>query len=155
MARIVIQNALFFGRKRATALVIPWCTYTVPEIAHVGADTASSTAARREGSEVLTVPFTDVDRAVIDQETEGFVRIRHRRGEILGATVVGPHAAELIAFLAHVMRSGGSLGDLSSDIVPYPSVADALRKAGDAYRRRSLTPTIQAGLRRYFALLRR
>jgi pyruvate/2-oxoglutarate dehydrogenase complex dihydrolipoamide dehydrogenase (E3) component len=152
MARIVIQNALFFGRKSAAALVIPWCTYTFPEVAHVGAETSARSDA---SSEMLIVPFDEVDRAVVDGETEGFVRIRHRQGTILGATVVGPHAAELITFIAHVMRTRGSLGDLSAEIVPYPSAADALRKAGDAYRRRSLTPTVRAVLHRYFSLLRR
>jgi pyruvate/2-oxoglutarate dehydrogenase complex dihydrolipoamide dehydrogenase (E3) component len=146
MARIVIQNALFHGRKRASDLVIPSCTYTFPEVAHVGADTT-------EG-ELITIPLSDIDRSIVDDETDGFIRIRHQRGRISGATIVAPHAGEVIGHVAHVMRTTGTLGDLSATIFPYPSVAEGLRKAGDAYRRGTLTPAMRRILQRYFALTR-
>jgi pyruvate/2-oxoglutarate dehydrogenase complex dihydrolipoamide dehydrogenase (E3) component len=152
MARIVIQNALFFGRKRVSALVIPWTTYTFPEVAHVG---PPAEEAARLGADSITVQLSDVDRAVIDAETPGFLKIHHQRGRILAATLVAPHAGELIGQVASLMRRGGALGDFSTEIYPYPTLADALRKAGDAYRRTRLTPRAKAALRSYFALFRR
>jgi pyruvate/2-oxoglutarate dehydrogenase complex dihydrolipoamide dehydrogenase (E3) component len=140
MARIVVQNALFFGRRRATTLVIPWCTYTLPEVARVGEITGPA----------ITVPLADVDRAVVDDETDGFVRVHHERGRIRGCTIVAPHAGDLIGHVAHVMRSGGSLSDLSATVFPYPTYAEALRKAGDAYRRSLLTPAARWLFRKYF-----
>jgi pyruvate/2-oxoglutarate dehydrogenase complex dihydrolipoamide dehydrogenase (E3) component len=152
MARIVIQNALFFGRRRTSDLVIPWCTYTLPEVAHVG---ASAEDARRQHAETVTIPLGDVDRAIVDHSADGFVRVHHQQGRIAGATIVAPHAGELIGYLASTMRRRANLADFSSEIFPYPTVADALRKAGDAYRRTSLSPGIRRALGRYFALLRR
>ena len=144
MARIVIQNALFFGRRRASALVIPWCTYTFPEVAHVGVSSGQA----------ITIPLAEVDRAIVDDETDGFVRIHHEQGRVTGATIVAPHAGELIGHVADVMRRGGSVGDLSAAIVPYPTVAEALRKAGDTYRRQGLTPRVRRLLQYYFRLSR-
>ena len=146
-ARLVIQNALFFGRRRASSLVIPWCTYTIPEVAHVGisADQARNAAGRVA---TITIPFSDVDRAVVDEETDGLVRVHHERGAIRGCTIVGPHAGDLIGHVAYVMQTRGSLNDLSAAVFPYPTYSEALRKAGDAWRRSRLTPTV----RRIFAL---
>jgi pyruvate/2-oxoglutarate dehydrogenase complex dihydrolipoamide dehydrogenase (E3) component len=140
LARIAVQNALFFGRRRAGALVIPWCTYTVPEVARVG----------EIDGDAVTVPLGDVDRAAIDGETDGFVRVHHARGRIRGCTIVAPHAGELIGHVADVMRARGSLSDLSSAIFPYPTYAEGLRKAGDAWRRGLLTPAARWLLARYF-----
>jgi len=147
MARIVIQNALFHGRKRVSDLVIPWCTYTFPEVAHVGEPT--------DHGSLITIPLDDVDRSIVDDETEGFVRIRHERGQIIGATIVAPHAGELIGHVTQVMNADGALGDLSATVFPYPTVAEALRKAGDTYRRGALTPFVGRALRAYFSLTRR
>jgi pyruvate/2-oxoglutarate dehydrogenase complex dihydrolipoamide dehydrogenase (E3) component len=144
MARIVIQNALFFGRRRASALVIPWCTYTCPEVAHVGVSSGQA----------ITIPLAEVDRAIVDAETDGFVRIHHEQGRIIGATIVAAHAGELIGHVADVMRRGGSVGDLSAVIFPYPTVAEALRKAGDTYRRQGLTPRVRRLLEYYFRVTR-
>jgi pyruvate/2-oxoglutarate dehydrogenase complex dihydrolipoamide dehydrogenase (E3) component len=152
MSRIVIQNALFFGRRRTSRLVIPWCTYTFPEVAHVGL--APETAAGR-GAQRITIALGEVDRSVIDDETDGFVRIHHVGGTIVAATIVAPHAGELIPYVADLMRRERPVGDLSGAIFPYPTVADALRKAGDAYRRQALTPRVRTFLHRYFQLTRR
>ncbi|MGH9349221.1 MAG: FAD-dependent oxidoreductase, partial [Vicinamibacterales bacterium] len=140
MARLVVQNALFFGRRRASALVVPWCTYTMPEVARVG----------DIGGPAVTVSLADVDRAVVDDATAGFVRVHHDRGRIRGCTIVAPHAGDLIGHVAHLMRIGGRLGDLSATVFPYPTYAEALRKAGDAYRRSLLTPAARWLLRKYF-----
>jgi len=149
MARIVIRNALFFGRQRASALVIPWCTYTEPEVAHVG---ASEEEARRSGQsvETITIPLADVDRAVVDEDRDGFVRVHHDRGRLLGCTIVAPRAGEMIALAAHAMTHGGSLAALGSTIHPYPTLTNAFRAAGDAYGRTRLTPRVRRWLVRYF-----
>jgi pyruvate/2-oxoglutarate dehydrogenase complex dihydrolipoamide dehydrogenase (E3) component len=154
MARIVIQNALFVGRARASALVIPWCTYTDPELAHVG---WSAAAARRQGHQVdtVTIALGDVDRAVVDEERDGFVRVHHERGRLLGCTVVASHAGEMIGLPAYAMRRRASLDDLGATIFPYPTVTSAFRAAADAHRRTRLTPRLRAWLERYFRLLHR
>jgi pyruvate/2-oxoglutarate dehydrogenase complex dihydrolipoamide dehydrogenase (E3) component len=94
MARTVIQNALFLGRARVGSLIIPWCTYTEPEVAHVG---IYEKEAREKGIAVETYnqPLSTVDRAILDGETEGFARVHVKKGsdEILGATIVAPHRA--------------------------------------------------------------
>ncbi len=153
MARIAIQNALFYGRKRVSALTIPWCTYTDPEVAHVG---VSWTAAAESGSaiETITVPLAEVDRAVIDDDTDGFLRVHHEKGRLRGCTIVGPAAGELIGEAAYAVTHGGTLGRLSATIHPYPTVGEAFRKAGDAYRRTQLTPAVRRWMGRYFAWTR-
>jgi pyruvate/2-oxoglutarate dehydrogenase complex dihydrolipoamide dehydrogenase (E3) component len=148
-ARIAIQNALFYGRRRASALVIPWCTYTEPEVAHVGLSAADALQGGRR-VETITIQLTDVDRAVLDEETDGFVRIHHERGRPLGCTIVASHAGEIIAGVAFAMAHGGTLSDLSGTIYPYPTQASALRQAGDQYRRSLLTPRVRAWMERYF-----
>ena len=149
MARIVIQNALFFGRRKVSALVIPWCTYTDPEIAHVG---LCEQETREQGRQIetLTIPLTDVDRAVLDEETDGFIRVHHDRGKLLGCTIVASHASEIIGEASYIITHSGTLDDLSATIHPYPTQAEALRKAADAYRRALLTPAVRVWFERYF-----
>jgi pyruvate/2-oxoglutarate dehydrogenase complex dihydrolipoamide dehydrogenase (E3) component len=153
MSRIVLQNALFFGRRRASALVIPWVTYIDPEIAHVGV--FESDVVRSDGRlDSITVPLADVDRAVVDDQTDGFVRVHHERGRIRGCTIVAAHAGEMIGQVVYAMTHGGTLAKLSSTIHPYPTQAEALRKVGDAYRRQAVTPRLRRWLERYFAWTR-
>ncbi|MCX5888279.1 MAG: mercuric reductase [Deltaproteobacteria bacterium] len=147
-ARIVIQNALFFGRKKLSALTIPWCTYTDPEVAHVGLNEAE---AQRQGIEVQTFvkQLSEVDRAIVDGEAEGFVKIHVRKGtdKILGATLVARHAGEMISEITTAMVGNLGLGRLAAVIHPYPTQAEAIRQTGDLYNRTRLTP----GLKRLFA----
>jgi pyruvate/2-oxoglutarate dehydrogenase complex dihydrolipoamide dehydrogenase (E3) component len=152
LSRIVIQNALFFGRKRASTLVVPWCTFTDPEVAHVGV--SSGEAASRQ-IDAITIPLRAVDRAVIDEEVDGFVRIHHRQGRILGATVVAPAAGELIGTLAYAMQHGHGLGEFAAAVLPYPTRSLALRQAGDAYNRTRLAPGVRRALGYYFRMWRR
>ena len=144
MARIVIQNALFFGRAKMSSLVIPWCTYTEPEIAHVG---ASVRDAKERGVELdtFTQPMSEVDRAILDGETEGFVRVHVRKGtdKIVGATIVAAHAGDMISNVAMAMTHGLGLGKMAITIFPYPTQAEAVRKTGDAYNRTRLTPRVR------------
>lgn len=144
-ARIVIQNALFLGRRRSSQLLIPWCTYTRPEIAHVGLDVAS---AEKRGIAIDTFrqSFADIDRAKLDSEDQGFVLVhcRRRSDRILGATIVGPHAGDLIGQLVLAMQHRIGLGKIASVIHPYPTYAEAIRKLGDQYNRTRLTPVIKS-----------
>jgi pyruvate/2-oxoglutarate dehydrogenase complex dihydrolipoamide dehydrogenase (E3) component len=153
MSRIVIQNALFYGRRTASALVIPWTTYTDPEVAHIGV--AEADVAKTEGRlQTITIQLSDVDRAVVDDDTDGFVRVHHEKGRLRGCTIVAPHAGEMIGEVAYAMTHHGTLAALSSTIHPYPTQVEALRKAGDAYRRQSLTAGVRKWLERYFTWTR-
>ena len=150
-ARLVAQNALFpfLPKKRFSDLVIPWCTYTEPEIAHVGGY-EHEIRARGVDCETIRVELADVDRAIVDGETEGFLKIHvGTKGQILGATLVSRHAGETISELTLAMVRGIRLGSLGSIIHPYPTQAEAIRKAADQYNRRRLTP----GRRRVLAWL--
>ena len=142
-ARIVIRNALFMGRERASALTIPWCTYTDPEIAHVGLY-ESQAEARGIAIRTFMQPLSDVDRAVLDGETAGLVKVHVKKGtdQIVGATVAAKHAGEMISELTLAMVGGLGLGTIARTIHPYPTQAEAIRKIGDAYNRTRLTPTL-------------
>ncbi len=142
-ARIVIQNALFFGRKKLSALTMPWTTFTDPEIAHVG---IYEHEAKEQGIELDTFirHFSEVDRAIVDGEEEGFVKIHTRKGmdKILGATVVARHAGDMIGELSLAITAKIGLGKLAGVIHSYPTQAEAIRQCGDIYNRTRLTPRI-------------
>jgi pyruvate/2-oxoglutarate dehydrogenase complex dihydrolipoamide dehydrogenase (E3) component len=152
LARIVIQNALFFGRKKMSALHIPWCTYTNPEVAHVGLNARDAAAAGIDVS-TITIEFKDVDRAVLDGETEGFARAVVRKGTdtLVGLTIVTGHAGEMIGEAVLAMNHAIGLGSFAATIHPYPTQAEALRKLGDAYNRTRLTPTVKRLFERLLA----
>jgi pyruvate/2-oxoglutarate dehydrogenase complex dihydrolipoamide dehydrogenase (E3) component len=144
LARIVIANALFMGRQNSSVLVVPWCTYTDPEVAHVG---MYEEEARKQGIAVttLTVPLGEVDRAVLDGETEGFARVHLKEGsdKILGATIVARHAGEMISELSLAMTAGLGLSAIGRTIHPYPTQAEAVKKLADAWNRTRLTPLVK------------
>lgn len=155
MARIVIQNALFLGRAKSSALMIPWCTYTSPEIAHVG---LSEKDAQEQDVRMDTylVHLADVDRAVLDGETDGFVKISTRRGtdRILGATIVAGHAGDLIGEVSLAMTHGLGLKRIAATIHPYPTQAEAIRKIGDQFNRTRLTPLVKSLFQKWLAWTR-
>jgi pyruvate/2-oxoglutarate dehydrogenase complex dihydrolipoamide dehydrogenase (E3) component len=152
MARIVIQNALFKGRAKASALNIPWATYTSPEVAHVG---LYEKQAKEKGSEVdtYTQELAKVDRAILDGETEGFVRVHVRKGtdEIVGATIVAAHAGDLISEVTLAMNGKLGLKTIGAAIHPYPTQAEAIRKLGDLYNRTRLTPFVKRLMGKWLA----
>ena len=153
MARVAVQNALLPVRRSVESLVIPWCTYTEPEVAHVG---AAAGEARRLGLMTVTASLADVDRAIVDGATAGFARlhVHPRTGRIHGATVVGPHAGETIAEAALAIRAGVSAGTLEDTIHCYPTHSESLRRAAAAWRRTRLRPWMPTLLRRWYRLLR-
>lgn len=144
LARILIANALFMGRQKASALTIPWCTYTDPEIAHVGMYEGD---AKEKGIELttLTVPLSDIDRAVLDGETEGFARVHLRKGtdRILGATIVARHAGEMINEFSLAITNGLGISAIGKTIHPYPTQAEVIKRLADAYNRTRLTPFVK------------
>jgi pyruvate/2-oxoglutarate dehydrogenase complex dihydrolipoamide dehydrogenase (E3) component len=154
-ARIVLRNALFFGRARTSALTIPWCTYTDPEIAHVGLYEGE---ARERGIKVTTYvqEMAEVDRAVLDGETEGFLKVHVKAGtdQILGATLVARHAGELISELTTAIVAGVGLGKIAEVIHPYPTQAEVIRKIANQYNRTRLTPFAAKMFRRWFTWTR-
>jgi len=143
-ARIVIQNALFVGRARASALTIPWCTYTDPEIAHVGLYEREATA-RGIRIKAFVQELNDVDRAILDGETKGLVKMHVQAGtdKILGATVVARHAGEMLPEITLAMTHRLGLGKIGTTIHTYPTQAEAIRKIGDQYNRTRLTPFVK------------
>lgn len=143
-ARIVLRNALFFGRDKASALILPGSTYTDPEVAHVGLSEEEA-AARGIRTECIRVALNTVDRAIVDGEEEGYLRIVHEAGRdrILGATLVARHAGDMISEITAVMAAGKGLGSLARTIHPYPTRAEIIKKAADAYNRKKLTPRVK------------
>jgi pyruvate/2-oxoglutarate dehydrogenase complex dihydrolipoamide dehydrogenase (E3) component len=148
LARTVIQNALFMGRARASQLIVPWCTYTSPELAHVGITPENAAASGIELTS-FTQDLSGVDRSILDGETEGFVRVHCRKGSdrILGATLVGPHAGDWIGEIVMAMKYKIGLGKIASVIHPYPTSAEAIRKLGDQYNRTRLTPFVKGAMK--------
>jgi len=156
-SRAVVQNALFPGpRKRWSRMNIPWCTYTDPEIAHVGLYPHQASA---KGIEIDTyeVAMSEVDRAVAEGDAEGFLKVHVKKGTdtILGATIVGRQAGEMISEITTAMSAGLGLGAFAGIIHPYPTRSEIIRKAADAYNRTRLTPTVKSLLEIWFRFLRR
>ena len=152
MARIVIRNALFFGRAKASALTIPWCTYTEPEIAHVG---LYEKQAQDQGIEIdtFTRELTDVDRSILEGRTNGLVRVHVRKGtdRIIGATIVASNAGDMISEITLAMTNGLGLKHIAGTIHPYPTQAEAIRQVADAYNRTRLTPMVKNLFSRWMA----
>mmetsp|Transcript_21277 Transcript_21277/g.30773 ORF Transcript_21277/g.30773 Transcript_21277/m.30773 type:complete len:665 (-) Transcript_21277:99-2093(-) len=153
MARICIKNTLFFGSDRFSALIIPWCTYTEPEVAHVGLY-SSDLEARKIPFDTFIKEFSDNDRAKCEGETAGFVKIHVKKGTdvIVGATIVGQGAGDMISEITTAMHAGMGLASLSSVIHPYPTRADAIRNIGDQYNRSKLTVSVRKMLRAIISL---
>ena len=145
MARIVIQNALFrlgpFGSRRASRLLIPWATYTSPEVAHVG---MYEHEAQQQGLAIDTYvqQLTENDRAILDATEDGFIKVHVKRGtdKIVGATIVAENAGDMISELTLAIQNGIGLGKVGATIHPYPTQADAIRRLGDQYNKTRLTP---------------
>ena len=136
-------------------VVIPWCTYTDPEIAHVG---LYPQEAEKQGIAIdsYTTEFKDVDRSIVSGHTEGFVKIHVKKGsdQIVGATIVGHNAGDMISELTLAIVNKVGLGKISGVVHPYPTEAEAIRKTADAYSRTRLTPLVQKLFRRWLAFMR-
>jgi pyruvate/2-oxoglutarate dehydrogenase complex dihydrolipoamide dehydrogenase (E3) component len=155
MARIAVRNVLFYGRERVSDLTIPWCTYTDPEIAEVG---LSEWEARERGIAIRTFlqPLAEIDRAILDGETDGLlkVRVRQNSDRIVGATLVARHAGETVSELTLAIANGIGMAAIARTIHPYPTQAEAIHKIADAYNRTRLTPRVQWLFRKWLAWTR-
>ena len=143
-ARVVVRNILMpfqFLRQKVDWSVVPWCTYTDPEVAHVGLGEKGAWQKKVE-YDLFIVPLEDIDRAVVENEDAGFAKILTAKGsdKILGATIVAPHAGDLLHEFVLAMKAGIGLGTIASTIHAYPTFAELARKAGDKYNRTRLTP---------------
>jgi pyruvate/2-oxoglutarate dehydrogenase complex dihydrolipoamide dehydrogenase (E3) component len=151
-ARIVIQNALFGGKKKLSALTIPWCTYTDPEIAHVG---MYEKDAKAKGMQVQTIKVSlkEVDRAVVDGEEKGFIKVNLKKGtdKILGATIVARHAGEMISEITVAIANNLGLLKIAKAIHPYPTQAEAIKRVADTYNATRLTPKVKKMFSKWFA----
>lgn len=152
MARIVIRNALFAGRQRMSRLIIPRCTYTDPEIAHVGYSRAEAIAAGM-AVESISRPLTRNDRAILDSEEEGMITIHFapRSGKILGGTIVARHAGDMIGQLTMAIANGMKMSALARTIHPYPTRTESLRHIGEMYELSQLTPPFRKLIRHWLA----
>ena len=161
MAQIVIQNALFphpfgLGYASTESLIMPWCTFTQPEIAHVGLYEGE---AKKKGLEVetYTTKLNEVDRAVLDGEEQGFARVHIQKGtdKILGATVVASHAGDMINEFSVLMKAGAGVKTIAATIHPYPTQAEVNKKVVNLWRKAHFMPRTKAWLTKLFAWLRR
>jgi pyruvate/2-oxoglutarate dehydrogenase complex dihydrolipoamide dehydrogenase (E3) component len=151
-AGIILRRTIFRLRWAKPSAVVPWCTYTDPELARVG---LSEAEAKRDGiaHAVYRFGFEDLDRARAERETAGFAKlVADPRGRLLGAAIVGAHAGELIAEAVLAINHGLKLGALSAAIHAYPTLAQVNRRAADQRLKAALTPTAKSWLRRLAGL---
>ncbi|GMH39912.1 hypothetical protein BSKO_07816 [Bryopsis sp. KO-2023] len=152
MARLVIRNALFFGSGKMSSLLIPWATFTEPEIAHVGLYESDM---KKAGIKYQTFirKLDDVDRAICDGQEEGFCKIYTKEGsdKMIGATIVAADAGNMISEISVAMQAGFGLGSLAYVIHPYPTQSESIRQCGDLYNRTRLTPFVKGMFRNLLA----
>ena len=157
MARIVIRNALFFGRSKVSSLLIPWATFTFPEVAHVGLY-ETDLVERKIDYDVIKVDLSENDRAICDDEArhKGFVKVLLKKGSdtIVGATIVSDNAGDQINEFTLMIQANIGLGFLGGVIHPYPTVAEGTKHCGDAFARTKLTPLNKTLLRKILAARR-
>jgi pyruvate/2-oxoglutarate dehydrogenase complex dihydrolipoamide dehydrogenase (E3) component len=151
-AGIVLRRAIFRMKWAKPSPVVPWCTYTDPELARVG---LSESEARQQGvaHRVYRFPLDDIDRARAEGETEGFAKlVTASNGRLLGAAIVAPHAGELIAECALAMTQKLKAADLSATIHAYPTLSMVTRRAADQRMKEGLTPSSKGWIKRLFGL---
>jgi pyruvate/2-oxoglutarate dehydrogenase complex dihydrolipoamide dehydrogenase (E3) component len=161
MAQIVIQNALFphplgVGYADVESLNMPWCTFTEPEVAHVGLHEKD---AKEKGLDVETYTYKldEVDRAILDGEEEGFARVHIQKGtdKILGATIVAAHAGDLINEFSVAMKAGAGAKTIAGTIHPYPTQAEVNKKVINLWRKAHFSQGTKNLLVKLFSWMRR
>lgn len=157
-ARTVVRNALMpwpLNRSKASKLIIPWCTYTSPEVAGVGL-TEKIAEERGIAVDAYQLDLKEIDRAILDGSTEGFAKVLTAAGtdRVIGATLVAPNAGDLIGEISLAMTCGIGLGKVATAIHPYPTIGEVFRKIGDQYNRTRLTPTAKRVFDTWFKMTR-
>ncbi|MEX0647505.1 MAG: NAD(P)/FAD-dependent oxidoreductase [Balneolaceae bacterium] len=151
MAKIAVSNALLKIPMKIDHKHVPWCTYTDPEMAHVG---ATRKQLDQEGTsyEVYKFPYDMIDRAITDDATDGWIWIYAKKwsGKILGADVFGAHAGEMISQYGLAMKNGITLKNMSDTIYPYPSYGLGARRAADQWYIKNQNRNLVKWIRRVF-----
>lgn len=149
-ARLILRNALFPGKAKIDYRVVPWCTFTEPEVARVGLN-ESEAKQNNVAYDVYQYSLSDLDRAVCDRESEGFIKVLTKKGsdQILGVTLVGSHAGDLLHELALAMHQKIGLKKVASMIHVYPTLAEVSKRIADTYQRTRLTNNTKKWLKRY------
>ena len=138
-AGVVIRNALFHLPAKVSYDAVPWVTYVDPELAHVGLNERQARERFGDDIRVLRWSFADNDRAQAERETDGLIKVVvGRKGHILGATIVGAHAGELILTWVLAIREGLKIGSIANLIAPYPTLSEVSKRAAGSY----YTPTL-------------
>lgn len=143
-AGIVIRNALFRLPVKADTSIIPWVTYTEPELAHVGM-TEEQAREKHKDIRILRWPYAENDRAQAEHATQGMIKVvTAKRGRILGATIVGEHAGELIQLWVMAISKKMKISAITSIVFAYPTLSEISKRAAYQYYAPSLTnPTIR------------
>lgn len=151
MAKVATSNALLKIPMKIDQKHVPWVTYTEPELGHVGA-TEKELKERGISFETYRFPFSKIDRAITDGATEGLIKVYAKKwsGKILGASIVGAHAGEMISQYALAMRNGVSLRDFADTIHPYPSYGLGARRAADQWYIKNQSETLVKWIKRIF-----
>ena len=133
-AGIIIRNALFRLPARNAPRAVPWVTYTDPEIAQAGPTEAEARQSLGDRIRILRADFSGNDRAQTEASTEGFLKvIVGSRGRIVGTTIVGPHAGELLTPWILAISKGLKIGDIAGLIFPYPTLSEISKRAAGSY----------------------
>jgi len=138
-AEYAVFNALYGARLDFSKRPFPWCTYTDPEVAHVGSPLRNN----GEACETIRMEVASNDRALAEGDTTGFAIIRHKKGKILNATVTARDAGNLIPEITALMVSGKGLGALAKVIHAYPTRSELLRHAADQFAFSRVTPIVR------------
>ncbi|MEM6421596.1 MAG: FAD-dependent oxidoreductase [Pseudomonadota bacterium] len=133
-AGLVVRNALFRLPVKNETKHIPWVSYTDPELAQAGLTEAQAKEEHGDAVEVMRFPFADNDRAVADARREGLIKVMTgRKGKILGASIVGPQAGELILPWAMALANGLKIGAMANSVAAYPTLSEVSKRAAGAY----------------------
>lgn len=151
-AKIAVMNAILHFPSAVDNERVPWCTFSDPELAHVGFG-EEELRKRGERFHVYRFPFSKLDRAITDSESAGLVKVwASKRGKILGASIVGANAGEMIAEYALAMKVNAGLNKVSATIHPYPTYALGNRRAADLFANKVLTPWRVTWIKRLLGL---
>lgn len=151
-ASLVIRTTLFGQRSTERRQIVPWCTYTDPEIANVGMTEAQVREKYGVKFKVLRWPFAENDRARTEKRTDGLVKlIVASNGRILGCGIVGQHAGEMIALFAYAIANKQKVGSLLKFVAPYPTLSEMSKRVAVEYYREALA---SPWIKRWLGLIR-
>mmetsp|Transcript_1235 Transcript_1235/g.1422 ORF Transcript_1235/g.1422 Transcript_1235/m.1422 type:complete len:260 (-) Transcript_1235:61-840(-) len=146
-ARYVVRNALFFGKMDFTKIILPYCTYTDPEISQVGLNEVQLKA-QGIAYDTYQRSYDHLDRAICEGQT-GHIKVHCKKGtdQILGSTMVGGPAGDMIVHVTQAMTNNMGLKDLGNCVHPYPTHIEAFRGMSDAFNRTKLKPSVKSLIR--------